>query len=895
MSVNLSEEQQAIINTSAKRLCILACAGSGKTTSITKRIARIVNDEKVNPESIAAITFTVLAADHLKYELAHVLKDRSASSRMFIGTIHSFCLKIIRDVQANAEGNNEPITDSQQFVLMSKYWSNWEIDKLLSTSNKTSTIEKLIETFDIIKMNKINLSILNEKHPQIVKIFSRYEDHLKTSGFIDYADMLIKAKNIMCSDVNIKNQITDKYKFLFIDEYQDVDPIQDEFIELFAKSSDLCVVGDDDQAIYQFRGTDERNLQRFSKNKDSINLPLSTNRRSPSNILHIAEESIKRVKRRLPKQMFSFIDKGFISINVFAKLQDEAKFIANIINEKIQTKEASSYGQFAILLRSVSSYGQHYINALRTFKIPCVSRGARTLFETDEIIKIVAIMEWLAKDDDNVNNIKFLEPIFSATINSDTLINKANLEAELTSDDFINSGSSHEDYDLLQSLLKIKNKYIERKFGSLLELVHNFIGLLKLMDPSQNITVKYNIAYLTQIISEYETIQDNKNFKTLCSYLSMYAKRKYDEVKPIEHYADAVNVLTIHQSKGLEYDYVFLPMLVEKRFPLEDKSKQWLIDDNLFDAARYRTSLDNERRLFYVACTRSRKALYLTASQNVGLIKNKKPSIFLSESLQTKIPHSNGIPDQPDRKITNNRFLVTGYSSLEYYLTCPYRYQLVVEFGLTFPQVVYFQFGKLIHNVFAFINGNYLQGKSLTKKEIQQYFNENFDYYYKNTNMRQYDLRTQKYRGLEILDTYLKTKSDWLNGIADVEKDFSYVAENALIKGRYDALLKNKRGYYSILDYKTGKPHEGLRTDFQMQFYTIAANEQMGINVDEAILYYLEQDKTIIFKVTKEFLLEGANNLKRTISGILNQNYTPTPKKGICTQCETKQLCPYKL
>ena len=590
--------------------------------------------------------------------------------------------------------------------------------------------------------------------------------------------------------------------------------------------------------------------------------------------------------------MFSSIDKGFVSICKFTELKDELNFIIKIINEKIQTKEATSYGQFAVLLRSVSSYGHHYIDALRAAKIPCVSRGARTLFETEEILKVVAIMEWLAKEDDKTINIKSLEPIFSTQHDINRLLTKAEIDAELTLDDFINTGYSEQDYKLLQLLLSIKIKYTERKFGSLLELIHYFIEILKLMEPSQDITVKYNIAYLTQIISEYETIQDNKNFRTLCSYLSMYAKRTFDEVKPIEHYTDAVNILTIHQSKGLEYDYVFLPMLVEKRFPLKDNSSRWLIDDNLFDAARYRTSLDNERRLFYVACTRSRKALYLSAPQDVGLKKKKNPSIFFKENANITIPHSNEIPDRPNRELINTRFLVTGYSSLEYYLTCPYRYQLIVEFGLTFPQVVYFQFGKLIHTVFAFINNSYLQGKLLSKDEINDYFSTNFNFYYKNTNMRQYDLRSQKYRGLQIIDTYLHTKSDWLNHVAGVEKDFFYIVDNALIKGRYDALLKNERGNYSILDYKTGKPHEGLRTDFQMQFYAIAANYQLGINVDEAILYYVENDQIIIFKVTEDFLAAGTNNLQHTISGILTQNYEPTPRKGICTQCEVKQLCP---
>ena len=162
----LSPEQKAAVNSDAKQLCILACAGSGKTTTLTRRIARLINDSGVDPSKVAAITFTVLAGDNLKYEHARVLKDRSATSRMFVGTIHSFCFQILISERILSVEAFEPITESQQFILLTKNWSAWEIEKVDSMADRTSLIERLMTSFDVIKMNSIPLDKLREAHPE---------------------------------------------------------------------------------------------------------------------------------------------------------------------------------------------------------------------------------------------------------------------------------------------------------------------------------------------------------------------------------------------------------------------------------------------------------------------------------------------------------------------------------------------------------------------------------------------------------------------------------------------------------------------------------------------------------------------------------------------------------
>lgn len=891
--LKLIPEQEAAVNSDAKQLCILACAGSGKTTTLTRRIARLINDSGVDPSKIAAITFTVLAGDNIKYELSRVLKDRSATSRMFVGTIHSFCFQTLISERILPVEAFEPITESQQFILLTKNWAAWEIQKVAPTSDKSSLIERLMASFEIIKMNSIPLDRLREVHPEIVRTYELYNKYLADNGFIDYADMLTKVRYLLLNNEQVHLHCAERFPYVFVDEYQDVDPVQAEIIDILKRTADICVVGDDDQAIYQFRGADERNIQAFSESAGCTIATLSENRRCPKNILAISESNISKVGKRLPKSMYTKIDSGHISIRQFLDIKDELDHIVATIKQLMATKAITSYGQVGILLRSMASYGSKYVNALKAAGIPCIAKGARTLFSTTELKQLVATIEWFAKDVDAIENLTELSPLLSKPINMQMFpaIDKSSL---LTKADFQAAGFLLNDWSIFNQLQDLRTKYEERKFGSLLELVHRFIEELGLFNPEGDSISKYNVAQFTRIIGEYEKIQDNKSFRSLAAFLAAYARNSYDEVSPPDMRADAVNVLTVHQSKGLEFDFVFMPMLVKARFPLERSAKRWLIDNGLFDSERYITSLDNERRLFYVACTRARKAVYLLASKDVGLAKPKSPSLFWTAASKVQIPDKNQVPARTDKALENEQYLVTGYSSLEYYLTCPYRYQVIVEYGLEFPQAVFFQFGKLMHDVLASINSSALSGHPLTLDEVKVYLDQNFALYYKNTNMRQYDIRKQQLRAVHAIETYYAQQAEWMSNLLGIEGDLEYATDRALIRGRYDALVRNKRGKHTIIDYKTGQPHAGLRTDFQMQFYCLAADAQLRIEIDEAIVYYVEVDKQTIFNVTSEFLREGEKNIAKTINGILAKEFPPMPNKGICAQCEARRLCSYK-
>jgi DNA helicase-2/ATP-dependent DNA helicase PcrA len=582
--------------------------------------------------------------------------------------------------------------------------------------------------------------------------------------------------------------------------------------------------------------------------------------------------------------------KGKVVITRFEALRDEISFIKGEIIELVNNNKVDSWGNIAILMRSVSSYGQYYLDALKTANIPYIAKGGRSLFNTAEVSIIVMFLEWLIKEPNTVQNLIIIKNIFNGKLNEE-LIHLNNTEiGMLSKNKAILFGLTENDFTNLTKLIKIRERYQMRKFNSILEIIFDFISYMKLLAKDTPESKAYNIAQFTQIVREYEEISQNKKIEYLCGYLVSYAQNAFDEASPIEEAINAVNVLTIHQAKGLEYDYVFIPMLVEHRFPVHTRQNRWLIDDNLFKANRYYNTEENERRLFYVACTRAKKGLYLLSSKDVGLINLKKPSKYYQEASHVLLPDKNEIPLSKSKKTIAKRYLVSSYSSLEYYLTCPYRYRLVVKYGLAFPLNPFLEFGQLIHIVMGFMNHSFSKGKMLSFPEIKEYYDKIFDKYFYNANVPHYVINKQKVRGLRAIQNYYNQKQDWFINVVDVEKDFEYISEKYLIRGRYDLLLKLNNNKYIIVDYKTGQPHEYLRTDFQMQLYSIAALEQLQIPVDSAILYYLESGHEKLYKINEAFLNEGRKNLNNVVDGILSENYDATPGK-MCVRCEVKEFC----
>lgn len=879
-------DQERVIESRTPSLCVIACAGSGKTFTLTRRIARLIDRNIAKPENIVAITFTEMAAEELEYRLAEVLGDMSKFAGVFIGTIHAFGLHLLKEFKSEIGPEARILTDNQQFVVFRRFWDKWSVqDCAPHINHKPSLIDKVITSISILKMEDIPLEKISKKHPSLMILHSNYQKYLTMNYLLDFDDLIAKTYKMLIENPEILKTVRSRYMWYFIDEYQDVDPMQEKLLSTLAGGKSICVVGDDDQSIYQFRGTDVRNLINFKNQipKSKV-FYLSVNRRCRRNITKFSEIIVSKVKwrNRMRKQITSNRPGGLISVHKFNGIREETLFIADTIKTMQESQIISSIGQVAILLRSVTSSGQPYMDALEAVNITYISKGDRSLFEREPIPQVVNALEILAKDNDDPST----DTCVLNAIDQQNLVDSGFNLISRSSSELKSLGCGEAIIRKITGLASIRSKYRTGKYNHLCEIIYDIIAVLDCLKGNYDNTEAYNLARLTDVVLEYTDVEPQLDIRRLCAYIQAYAKRSFDQYTPEKIRYEAVNILTIHQAKGLEFDVVFCPMLVKGRFPSEVRRKRWLLDNKLFDASRYLGSLTDERRLFYVAVTRARERLYLTYSKDIGLKYKREPSIFFKEARKFR---------QLDKPVTTKsvrrlpqQYLVTSYSAIEYYLSCHFRYKLLRDIGFVTIPNPFFEYGRCMHTILNHIHSIVKEQHGIDEVTIKSIFDS---YFQISPKIPKGVILTKRLKGLEVIKRYCKNKIDWLMSTVSTEIPFSYYQTNALIKGRIDLII-SEHDDYVLIDFKTGLPREYIRSDLQMKLYCLACREQLGIDIYSAGLYFVEHDRLEAFKITESWLEEGRSELRDTVAKIRTREYTPMPG-SVCTRCEFRKICKF--
>jgi DNA helicase-2/ATP-dependent DNA helicase PcrA len=885
--VQLSREQLVVVEAPLGNQCIIACAGSGKTTVLSRRIAHLLNEGLIAAQGTVAITFTTLAADRLTVALGGILKDPLWTAQMFVGTIHSFGLTLLKLVAPDTADTLRVINEAQQFALLHRHWDDWGMATLMLPAGKSDTIEALLATFDVVKLESIEQEVLRVRQPELARVFTNYTEALATLEYADFADLVSRITRRLAQEPSLRDQLANRYRWLFIDEYQDVDPLQERLFRLLSGGRNLVVVGDDDQSIYQFRGTDVRNLIEFpDRTPGTFKATLASNFRCRANILHAASAVIGENTVRVPKDMKATRPGGRVYCEGFHSSEDEAAFVVETIQALVKQGHIEGYRDVGILFRSVASSGQAVIDAMRDHRIPYITKGDRGLFRRPEAATTLAALEFLAKDPLEAAMLRILAPLFSVP---DTVDADERELATMTTPQLRGVGVPADAIPLLRQLLAIKARYEAQRYGSLVELVIDVLAALQLFhtdDPS----ALYNLAAITQAVADFDEVYNTRKLHLLCAYLQTYSTRTLDEATPVDADIDAVNVLTIHQAKGLEFAAVFCPTLVSGRFPVLNSSRRWLLDDALFDAPRYRTGLEDERRLFYVATTRARDMLYLSYAARLPDVKKpKRPSMFYDRVARLSAPMPEGTITADSSYRTGERALVTSYSAIEYYLTCPYRYLLLREYGVATPTSPFFEYGQSLHRALRILHERHAKGTELSLDVISEVWARCFRMRY---NVPRYVVERKRSAGLKTLNDYIASARSWLDDAMATEADFQHRTSGAVLRGRVDLVVRKPNGSCCIVDFKTGEQHEYLRTELQLQTYSLAVREQFRWPVDQAVVHYIEQHTNVSYDVSDAWLADGKKSLASAIGGIRARQFAATPGKQ-CQRCEVRKVCRY--
>ena len=904
-----------------RNLQIIACAGSGKTDFVSTRIAYLVAQGLAKPENIVAFTFTERAAEELKFRIRSKIRwligHQPDIGDLYVGTIHSFCFELLKEYVPGYRGFD--VLDEGKrysFILSIRNelgYGDLE-DWLMSSGAKkpygmtkqTWVLNTLIRGTDIVReemRSPADISSCGAFH----RAMEIYDQKLQERRFLDFSSMMAHAVQKLESDNSIHNEVRKKLTHITVDEYQDINPIQEKLIELLAgKAGNLCVVGDDDQSIYQWRGSTVDNIITFKERyKNVFTHPLATNYRSTDGIINLGKELIIKNTKRLPKDIKPSDKKaepGDIYKHYFTYQRDEIEFIVNHIKSLIGTAWADSdgsqrglsYSDIAIFFRSVRYDGRPYLDALDKAGIPYAVSGIGGLFEAPEVDIVFDILSYLG----DFGKIWISDIGIGIPPQPDSIYGYARKVF------FLRSKKA-----FIASLEQLKQDYKGKGRISLQGLYADILVLLGVTSPhfhtDDHEIQMYNLGRLSQAISDYEgtrTYCTYRDIQRFCWFIKHYAEGSYDAGAGEDptRVINAVQVMTLHATKGLGFPVVFMPYCVDRE-PRQTASG--FLDPSKFDFSRYHGSTEDERRLFYVGMTRSKKFLFVTASYDPGFRKRKKaPSQFFGE-LNDEYCITDPSPDPTPRKklppqpsAEDYRF-PTNYSELSDYIRCEYDYKMRYIYGFNPIIVQALGYGEQIHNILNFLHKITQQtGYIPTDEQIAQAVIDHFCLRYA-AREQQDTLRKSALRSV------LRYASMWHEDFSlsvRTERRFEMDVDSALVSGSIDLLRRRypKDDILEIIDFKTGNERKlDEELHLQVQLYTVAARDALSLNVQKAYVHFLddEKQKRAEILITPKQLNLAMVTIKDSITGITTRRFRRNPRnKKLCEGCDWKKICPKK-
>jgi DNA helicase II / ATP-dependent DNA helicase PcrA len=640
---DLNERQkEAVLHTNGP-LMIVAGAGSGKTKVLTTKVAHLMSAHGIDAFNILALTFTNKAAKEMKERVERILGNSEARN-LYIGTFHSVFARILRS-EAHRLGypNSFTIYDTDDAKSVVKavvnelnlddkhYKPNTVYNRISSAKNALVSAEQYANDYYLQQED------MRSNRPAIAQIYDAYVKRCFKNGAMDFDDLLLKFYELLKTFPESLSKYQRKFKYILIDEYQDTNPAQYEIIKLLgAMHENVCVVGDDAQSIYSFRGATIQNILQFQKDYDEVKvIKLEQNYRSTKNIIHVANEIIKNNKGQIEKNLFTDNAEGEkIKLVRTSSDNDEGKFTADTIQEQ-KLRNHFSNKDFAILYRT-NAQSRSFEESLRRMGIAYTIYGGISFYTRKEIKDIVAYLRLIVNPQDEEALKRVIN--YPARGIGKTTVDKLILHANennismwqvmekagqfgykagtlQTMEEFVTMIKS------FASMLKTKNAYeVAFHVGKQTNLVKELFN-----DKSTEGVQRYeNIQELLNSIKEFTETPQNEDDgevgdKGLSTYLQQITLLTDADNKDPD--ADTVKLMTIHAAKGLEFSCVFAAGLEEMLFP------------NAM-SINTRDELEEERRLFYVVITRAKKKLWVTYANTrykFGSLVQNEPSRFIDE------------------------------------------------------------------------------------------------------------------------------------------------------------------------------------------------------------------------------------------------------------------------
>jgi DNA helicase-2/ATP-dependent DNA helicase PcrA len=925
----LTPLQLAAATDPSREVLCLACAGSGKSRTLAYRIARLIV-QGAAPSSIVAFTFTEKAAESIKRRVATALGacgiPETVMGAMFIGTIHAYCQHVLGDIDPLYRQFDVLDENRLKLYVISRYPGLGVAPLRQRARGYFDAIKKFTEAWKMMHDELVDIGTVQAEDAPLGRALAALNDSLYDDQFIDFSLMIRHVVVALeASDTRAEGAVAG-LGHLMVDEYQDVSPAQDRLISLLhARSETLFVVGDDDQAIYAWRGADVSNILGFCDRHAGASVhTLSENFRSTDAIVSASDGFVSRElgPSRLAKAPVAAWNRAPRQIGVFqfADRVGEADWVASRITDLLGTEyiepegrvRGLTAGDFAVLMRSTrqpeaDGRPRHaaFTDALGQSEVRFSLEAGGGPFERPQVEVLRSTFELLR---DGAPSRDAVRRHFEASV----------LPAYPLAS-----------FDALVRVLTEWGRAIHaptttaRRRVYPQQLVYDLLSAFGVAGTALPDEVMSDIGLFSRMIQDveavYMSVDSPRRFGEILNFLQNAAETGYDVTSDeVGLRPDAVTVSTVHKMKGLEFPVVFIVDAEAQRFPRRRAGYDgWLpatVVASALTRGAYQCTVNEEARLFYTAMTRAERFLYVTCAEHLPLGKQaRRMSAFAAglaheelETEPTRLPE--GLtPARPVRRV-DETVLPTSFSDVRYYLRCPMDYRFRQGYGFSPPVPDLFGFGKTVHTAVEKLHAVFVDA-SPSSDEAAQMAADVFHLKHvppsRDPENHPGPFERAKAAASAIVRDYADAHSDDFIRRKQVEARFEIPAKDCVITGAIDLLLREDSDgairEAEVVDFKAIEGGEDVlenealdwrELSLQVQLYALAARDVLGENARTGSVHLLKDNQRVAVPVDDASTAAAVGNIEWAVEGILSGRYPRRPSAAKCSKCDFCEICP---
>jgi len=951
----LTKAQSEAVTHEAGPLLIIAGAGTGKTTVITRRIAHLIAARKARPSEILALTFTDKSAGEMEERVDELVPYGYADVQ--ISTFHAFGDRLIKEnaLELGLTPDFRLLLRAEQVIFLRDHLFEFPLKHFRPLGDPTRHVQAMITLFSRLKDEDVGADeylahaegllaaahddaarMEAEQHVELARTYAQYQTLMARLGQIDFGDQIVEVLRLFRTRPHVLRRCQERYRYILVDEFQDTNYAQFEVVKLLAaKHRNVTVVGDDDQAIFRFRGASMSNILDFDRTYSGAKkVVLLENRRSPQAVLDAAYALIQHNNPdRLEEAQH--IDKKLVSTGsdgkprfgapprhlTFDTVSSESDRIAEMIAD--EHARGRAYRDCAILVRA-NNDADPFLRAFNMRGIPWTFSGNAGLYGRPEIRLLVAFLRSVAHTDDSVSlhylassdiyQVPIVDLTECATYADRRHRTLFHVLRQLPADLDV----SDEGRAVIARLVADLERYMElARETPTGELLYQFLVDSGLMTryakaPAEQEQEVQNVSKFFTRVRDAARVLQYDHVREFVNHLDALIEAGDDPaVAEADTETPAVHVLTVHKAKGLEWPVVFLVNCVQEKFPTRRRGEALemplgLIKDTLPTGDFH---LQEERRLFYVGMTRAKEALYLTGAEDMGGRKKWKTSQFVVEALD--LPKEAARPFKANAIEALERFspagtsaaagpippeqeLTVSHNQVDDYETCPLKYHYIHIKRIPIRQHHNVVYGSAVHKAVEF----YLRRRAVGNFTSLEDFLKAFDDAWRNEGFLTREHEEQRKRaGIEALTRFYHEEEASGQKPTAVESEFGFALGPTRVRGRYDRVDETPDGLV-VIDYKSSDVTDQKKADrrakdsLQLKMYALAQKEMTGRMPAYVELRFLESGLTGRHKPTEGDLGEAIQAIEAAAAGIRARRFDPTPGYQVCRYCAYNQICP---